>query len=155
MLLTCDVPMIRYIQHIDQERSRETNLGSFVLRKLDETHLYVRPDVVQMLREKIKELQVCDALRPGTAHCACVPPRRLLTRVCTLRRAGPEHLHKQGSGRRNSGGRRRGRTEQQAAGEAAKDGPGRRLHWQHRHGQHHHSPARAARRCGCSRGSGR
>ena len=64
VLLTCDVPMIRYIRHIDQERSRETNLGSFVLRTLDETHLYVRPDVVQMLREKIKELQVCRRSSP-------------------------------------------------------------------------------------------
>ena len=66
VLLTCDVPMIRYIQHIDQERSRETNLDSFVLRKLDDTHLYVRPDVVQMLRGKIKELQVC----APPEHCA-------------------------------------------------------------------------------------
>lgn len=122
VLLTCDVPMIRYIQHIDQERSRETNLDSFVLRKLDDTHLYVRPDVVQMLRGKIKELQVC----APPEHCAPRARHMPTPHACALAavaQKGLEHIqgHKRG---REWAGCRRGRANQQAAGQEAQGDPG-------------------------------
>ena len=42
VLLSCDVPTRQYILHVDDEQQREHRAESFVIRRLDPTHLYVK-----------------------------------------------------------------------------------------------------------------
>ena len=41
VLLKCDVPMIRFILHVDEEEKKKGS-ESFIIRQLDSTHLYVK-----------------------------------------------------------------------------------------------------------------
>ena len=56
VLLTCDVPTRQFILHVDETRKKQ-GIESFVIRKLDPTHLYVREQCLPLLHEKLQELQ--------------------------------------------------------------------------------------------------
>ena len=59
VLVTCDGAMRMYILHLNEQLQQDPNsTGAFVISdELDETHLLVKEDAIQMLQEKMDELQ--------------------------------------------------------------------------------------------------
>ena len=58
VLLTLDAAMKAFVIHIDQKRQAEEQQASFILMKdMDETHMLVKEDVVEFIREQLREQQ--------------------------------------------------------------------------------------------------
>ncbi|XP_078658632.1 general transcription factor IIH subunit 5-like [Branchiostoma floridae x Branchiostoma belcheri] len=53
VLVECDPAMKQFLLHLDEKNS----LGrKFVMQDLDDTHLFISADIVDLLREKIDDL---------------------------------------------------------------------------------------------------
>ncbi|KAI1725136.1 transcription factor TFIIH complex subunit tfb5 domain-containing protein [Ditylenchus destructor] len=59
VLIKCDPAMKQYLKNLDEQRK----LGkSFIIRELDDVHLFVDEDIVPRLEDKIDEMM--DSLAP-------------------------------------------------------------------------------------------
>lgn len=59
VLIECDAAMCQYILHLDEKLQQSDMQSSFVIKSvkdLDETHLLVKADYEEYIREKIEEL---------------------------------------------------------------------------------------------------
>lgn len=53
ILVECDPAMKQFLLHLDEKNS----LGSkFIIQDLDETHIFISADVLEMLQDKIDDL---------------------------------------------------------------------------------------------------
>lgn len=53
ILVQCDPAMKQFLLHLDEKLI----LGSrFVIQDLDETHLFISPDILELLQERIDDL---------------------------------------------------------------------------------------------------
>jgi len=61
ILVECDPAMKQFLLHLDEKRS----LGSsFIIQDLDETHIFISADVLDMLQDRIDELMDKVAVPP-------------------------------------------------------------------------------------------
>eukprot|EP00276_Gloeochaete_wittrockiana_P014498 CAMPEP_0184334762 /NCGR_PEP_ID=MMETSP1089-20130417/3432_1 /TAXON_ID=38269 ORGANISM="Gloeochaete wittrockiana, Strain SAG46.84" /NCGR_SAMPLE_ID=MMETSP1089 /ASSEMBLY_ACC=CAM_ASM_000445 /LENGTH=72 /DNA_ID=CAMNT_0026659103 /DNA_START=27 /DNA_END=245 /DNA_ORIENTATION=+ len=49
ILLTCDIPTMQYVKHLNKEKS-------FIIHELDETHVFVDASVTNFLHDKLDAL---------------------------------------------------------------------------------------------------
>ena len=64
VLLTCDAPIRQYILHLDEQQQSGAGAGadSFViLSDLDDGHLLVKEEAVEMIQRKVEELQASNS----------------------------------------------------------------------------------------------
>lgn len=63
VLITCDAAIRQYILHLDeQQQAAGAGVDSFVItRDLDETHLLVKEEAVDMIQAKVEELQASNS----------------------------------------------------------------------------------------------
>ena len=54
-LITCDAPTKEVIKHLNDERVRVHHEISFIIEDLDEQHLYVKSEAVEMIRARVAE----------------------------------------------------------------------------------------------------
>lgn len=65
ILVECDPPMKQYLLHLDEANA----LGKkFILQDLDETHLFVSADVMDILQRKIDDLMDYNSFPIGQAQ---------------------------------------------------------------------------------------
>ena len=60
VLVVCKGSMAEYIKHIDKKRQEEAGTGfagSFIIQNLDDHHLWIKEDVVDLIKEKVEQLQ--------------------------------------------------------------------------------------------------
>jgi len=58
-LIKCDPAMKQYLKYLDEHRKLNR---SFILKDLDETHVFVDPDILPALEDQLDEFM--DALSP-------------------------------------------------------------------------------------------
>lgn len=59
-LVECDAALIQFVLHVD-EQQKEGGKASFVISQLDDKHLLVKHEAVDMITAKIDELQRSNA----------------------------------------------------------------------------------------------
>ena len=57
VLITCDAAMKQFVLHVDEQQMSTHGDPTFVVEDLDETHLLVQPDKVELIQAKVMELQ--------------------------------------------------------------------------------------------------
>ena len=66
VLITCDAPIKQFILHLDEELSRESGANSILIEKdLDDTHVLVRAESVDMIQRKIDAMMSSNAFSRG------------------------------------------------------------------------------------------
>ena len=76
VLLACDAPMRAYIMHLDEQRGKD----SFILKDLDDRHLLVKEDAVEMIQRKVEELQASNSFSRGDGGAPAAEERPSKTR---------------------------------------------------------------------------
>ena len=63
VLVACDAPVRQYILHLDeQQQSAGAGAESFVIvSDMDERHLLVKEDAVEMIQQKVEEMQASNS----------------------------------------------------------------------------------------------
>lgn len=73
VLVTCDPPIRQYILHLDEKQQKAgAGVDSFVIvADLDEGHLLVKQEAVEMIQQKVEELQASNSFsRPAEGSAA-------------------------------------------------------------------------------------
>ena len=57
IIVTCDAALCQHIQHIDEQQQQDPSKVSFIVQKLDNCNLLVKPEAVPMIKAEIEVLQ--------------------------------------------------------------------------------------------------
>ena len=71
VLIACDAPIKQFLLHLDEQQGAGAGGASFVISSdLDERHLLVKPDSVEMIQQKLEELQASNSFQRDLGEAA-------------------------------------------------------------------------------------